>query len=127
MNNTILAQHLFQEDLYLLPSRVIVVLSQPWEAVNENDRLVLTKMLNAVRLNPATVQIIQKSEFDVQDLQPLAPSKVLVFGARIKQSPKLYEFVTINGIPLIVAESLELLDDAKKKTLWGALKQMFAL
>jgi hypothetical protein len=126
-SNTVIAQHLFQEDLYNLPSRVIVVLSKPWDEVSENDRTVLSKMLVAVRLNLSVVQIIHRTDLSIDDLAPLSPSKVLTFGINLKQSTKRYEFMTLEGIPVLAADSLEQLDDLKKKTLWGALKQMFAL
>jgi hypothetical protein len=120
-------KNLFQEDLYQLPSRVIVVVAQPWESISENERTVLSKMLVAVRLSLASVQIIQKNEFAIADLRPLSPSKVLVFGSKVQQASKQYEMITLDGIPVIVAESLGQLDDLKKKNLWIALKQMFAL
>lgn len=126
-SNTVIAQHLYQEDLYKIPSRVIVVLSKSWEEISENDRSVLSKMLVAVRLNLSVVQVIHCTDLSIHDLAPLSPYKILAFGINLKESPKRYEFMTLEGIPVIAADSLDQLDDAKKKTLWGALKQMFAL
>jgi hypothetical protein len=126
-SNTVIVKHLFQEDLYNIPPRVIVVLSKPWEEVSENDRTVLSKMLVAVRLNLSVVQIIHRTELSIDELTALAPSRVLTFGTNLKQSTKRYEFMTLEGIPVIAADSLEQLDDIKKKNLWIALKQMFAL
>ncbi len=65
-SNTVIAQHLFQEDLYNLPPRVIVVLSKPWDEVSENDRTVLSKMLVAVRLNLSVVQIIHRTDLSIE-------------------------------------------------------------
>lgn len=126
-SNAVIAKNLFQEDLYQLPSRIIVIISKPWEATSENDRTVLSKMLVAVRLNLATVQIVERVELTLDDLKRLSPSKVLIFGAQFTPAIKPYEFNTPGGIPVIVADSLEQLDDLKKKNLWTALKQMFAL
>jgi hypothetical protein len=124
---TFITQSLFQEDLYQLPSRVLVVINKPWEQLADNDRTVLSKMLVAVRLSLAAVQIIEKTEFTLADIAPLSPSKVLVFGTRLQPPTKPYELVMVEGVPVITAESLDLLDDVKKKNLWTALKQMFAL
>jgi hypothetical protein len=84
-------------------------------------------MLVAVKLSLASVQIIVEKEFTLEDLSAFDPSKVLAFGATIKVPTKMYENFTINGVSVIIAESLEKLDDAKKKGLWLALKQMFGI
>lgn len=121
------AESLYTEELYKTPSKVIVVFSKPWAEVTEEERTVLSKMLVAVKLSLASVQIVVKKEFALEDLSAFDPSKVLAFGASIKGSSKLYENFTVNGVSIISAEGLEKLDDAKKKSLWLALKQMFGI
>ncbi|RAV98112.1 hypothetical protein [Pseudochryseolinea flava] len=123
----IIAQNLYQEDLYNIPGRVVVVLPGAWEKVSESDRTVLVKMIHAVRINFASVTVIERTSLAAGDLAALSPEKVLVFGVPVTPSPALYQLSTLDNIPLIAADKLENLDDAKKKTLWGALKQMFAL
>jgi hypothetical protein len=119
--------HLYQEELYAVPSRVLVILSSPWEALSENEQTVLSKMLAAVKLSLASVQIITKKEFTIGELSAFSPTKVLAFGAMLQPASKLYENTTVDGIPVILADPLSGLDDLKKKNLWGALKQMFGL
>ena len=121
------AESLYTEELYKTSSKVIVVLSKPWAEVTEEERTVLSKMLVAVKLSLASVQIIAKKEFSLEDLSAFDPTKVLAFGASLKSTSKLYENFTIKGVSVILAESLEKLDDAKKKGLWLALKQMFGI
>lgn len=123
----IIAQNLYQEDLYNIPGKVVVVLPGPWEKVNEGDRNVLIRMINAVRINFASVTVIQRTSLSATDLEVLAPEKVLAFGVPVSPPPTLYTLSSLGETPLIAADKLENLDDAKKKILWGALKQMFAL
>ena len=120
-------EKLYQEDLYQIPPRVLVILSKPWTDIADNDKIVLQKMMGAVRQHIDTVQIINRASFSLDEVAALSPSKVLVFGVPSPAAFKPYELTTSQGIPVIVAESLEALDDARKKTLWLALKQMFAL
>ena len=120
-------ENLFQEDLYQIPGRTVVVSSKNWIEVTEEERTVLSKMLTAVKLNLASVQILHLQEFSLQDLQAFSPAKVLVFGATIKEVSQLYTNTPVNGTPVIVADSIDKLDDAKKKSLWLALKQMFGI
>jgi hypothetical protein len=120
-------ENLYTEELYKTPFRVIVVISRPWAEVSEEDRAVLSKMLVAVKLSLASVQIINMKEFGLNDLGAFSPSKVLAFGASIRSDAKMYEHFTLDGVSVIMAESLEKLDDAKKKSLWLALKQMFGI
>lgn len=118
---------LYTEELYKTQPKVIVVLAKPWNEVSEDERTVLSKMLLAVKLTLASVQIITMREFSINDLSALNPSKVLAFGASMKSQTKLYEYFTVDGVSTIIAESLEKLDDTKKKSLWLALKQMFGI
>ena len=118
---------LYTEELYKTTSRVIVVISKPWNEVSEDDRTVLSKMLVAVKLSLASIQIVTRKEFSITDLSAFNPSRVLAFGSLVKSPAKMYEHFTIDGVSLITAEPLEKLDDAKKKALWLALKQMFGI
>jgi hypothetical protein len=123
----VLAQHLYHEDLYNLPGKVLVVIPNSWESIPETDRNVLIRMVNAVRLNFAAIQVIERSSVSLPDVSALSPSKILSFGVPVTPMPALYEVSWLGDIPVIAADKLETLDDAKKKILWGALKQMFAL
>lgn len=127
MSQTSVIESLYQEDLYQIPSRVLIILSRSWEEHTEDERAVLSKMLAALRLSLPAVQIITRKDFTVEDLAPLAPTKVLALGAVFKTSDKVYEHLTVNGVSVIAAEAINKLDDLKKKNLWIALKKMFGL
>ncbi len=127
MSQTNPLESLFQEELYKLPSPLLIVLSKPWVELTAEELNTLTRMLNAVKLSLASVQIIIRKEFAPEELSAYSPERILAFGSSLKGSSALYENLSIGGISVIISESLSQLDDAKKKSLWMALKKMFNL
>jgi len=129
MENTFLSvnHYLFQEELYRIPSRVLIVIAEEWEALSENELTILTKLLGALKLSLASVQVITRQSFAMRDIAAFNPARVLVFGAQLQQAPALYENASIDNTPVIVSESLAQLDDSTKKKLWLALRQMFGI
>ena len=119
--------NLYPEELYQIPSRVLIVLSKNWEDLSADEISVLTKILAAVKLRLDSVQIVSRTEFTIEDFQTFSPSKILAFGATLKTPANPYESLSIQGTALVMADALHLLDDAKKKALWLALRQMFGI
>jgi hypothetical protein len=120
-------EHLYQEELYLIPPRTIVVIDKPWNEVTNDDRTLLIKILGSVKLGLSNVQIVSGKQFSMDELGAMEPARLIVFGASVKELTRLYEFTTMSGIPVICADSLPALDDARKKNLWIALRQMFKI
>jgi hypothetical protein len=120
-------ESLYSEELYQIPSKIVFVISQPWPELSEADQTTLTKMVGALKLSMASVQIIHRKTFTVQSLKALSPSKVIALGATLESPAKTYEHFTQEGMSLVIADALPTLDDIKKKNLWLALKQMFGI
>jgi hypothetical protein len=118
---------IFQEDIYSIPAPLLIVLAKPWEELSEAELDTLSKMLKAVKLSLASVQIIVRTEFDKNDLSVFSPTRVLAFGASLTTPVKYYENINSENTSIIISESLDQLDDQKKKSLWIALKDMFSL
>jgi len=130
VNNSYTVESLYQEELYVLNPKVLIILPMPWEEVDESDQLLLAKILGSVKINLASVQILAYAEFRINDLTIYNPSKILVFGSRIsdqKAPIKPYQPSIENKVTVLQADSLHQLDDSKKKSLWTALKEMFAI
>lgn len=127
MSQTNALESLYQEELYVLPSPLLIVLSTPWNDLAVEELTTLTRMLNAVKLNLASVQIIVRKDFTIEELSAYSPERILAFGSSLKGSSTVYENLSIGGVSVIISESLGQLDDAKKKNLWMALKKMFNL
>ncbi len=118
---------IFQEDIYSISTPLLIILAKPWEELSEAELDTLSKMLKAIKLNLACAQIIIKKEFDMNDLAVFAPTRVLAFGASLTKPFKHYENINLDGVSIIISESLDQLDDQKKKSLWTALRAMFSL
>jgi hypothetical protein len=120
-------ENLYQEELYILPSPLLIIVSKPWATLTTEELTTLTRMLNAVKLNLASVQVIFRTDFSVDELSAYSPTRVLAFGSTLRSSSALYDNLSFGNTSVIISEALDKLDDAKKKSLWGALKKMFNL
>ena len=125
--SAILSSNTYSEDIYLLPELVTIVVEKPWVNISIEERVQLSKILNALKLSLEKVRVSFQTDLDLTNLIG-HPSYVIVFGLTLK-GVNLYEPITVKDTRLVMSESLSALltnDDAKKK-LWLALKPMFGL
>jgi hypothetical protein len=123
-------EHLYQEELYNLRPKVLVIIPVLWDTLSESDQLLLSKILGSVKRTLASVQVLALNEVDIDDLLIYRPSRIISFGTSIKEQGKIiqpYKSFNHNQILVLQADSLDQLDDAKKKNLWNGLKEMFQL
>ena len=121
-------EHLYQEELYKLGPKVLVIIPGPWEALSEADQLLLSKILGSVKQTLASVQVLTLSEVETEDLLFYHPSRIIAFGSSIKISGKSiqpYKSFIHDKVIVLQADSLDQLDDVQKKNLWIGLKEMF--
>lgn len=114
----------YPEDLYLLKPKVTVIVPVPWTEVKDEEKILLSKILSAVKQSLDSVVVIHQPKLDLS-LFAEKPQKVLCFSSA-EGLPKL-EVLPAQGTSVIVSLSLSELitnDEAKKK-LWAGLKQMF--
>lgn len=119
-------QFIYTEELYKLPGRVIVLLPVSWETVPEDDVILLGKILGAVKLSLAGVQILCREKVDIHELDVFNPSVVISFGTMLSPETEFYTPGEVDDIRIIQSDALSKLDDSKKKSLWNALRQAFA-
>jgi hypothetical protein len=119
-------QFIYTEELYSLPSRVIVLIPVSWETLPEEHVVLLGKILGSVKLSLSGVQVLCREKVDLSDLKVFNPSAVISFGTALNPKTELYTTSQAEGLRIIQSEALGLLDDAKKKSLWNALKTTFA-
>lgn len=119
-------QTAYTEEIYKIREKTTVILSKPWNEITEADRQQLQKILQAVRLSIAAVRILHQSALDLARLKPL-PARMIYFGDPVPGLSQ-FECITTEGT-IVLAPHLHLLpaDDAGRKKLWLALKQMFGL
>ena len=125
MTQTNPLENLYTEELYRSTSRVLILIQKPWVQVDEAERTLLGKILTALKLSLASVQLISRKEFEIEDVKTFRPSCVIAFGAVLNGSSKMYENVGTGETPVVVAHELNQLDETRKKNLWLALKQIF--
>lgn len=125
--NTNVFETLYQEELYVLPPRTVVLLDRQWAEIDDEEKILLTRILGSVKLTPASVQILTTGNIDIPKLTAFNPARVISFGPAVAGVTGMYQFNQINGIPVICADGLDRLDDPRKKNLWIALRQMFGI
>ena len=120
-------ENLYQEDLYLLPQKTLVLLDRPWQAISEEQEALLTRILGSVKLSVTAVQFFTTGNTTVEDLAAFDPARIISFGPAVDGVSGLYQFSEIAGVPVICADTIDRLDDPRKKSLWVALRQMFGI
>jgi hypothetical protein len=120
-------ENLYQEELYVIPPRTLIIVDRPWEVLGDNEQNLLIKILGSVKLSLSSVQIVHRPEAEADELAVFNPSRIISFGVKIRPVQKSYEYVPVDGYHILVADSLAALDDARKKSLWVALRQMFGM
>jgi hypothetical protein len=116
--------HLFNEELYTIPPIVTIVINKSWEAITEEHKLLLSKILASVKVGLSSARVVYRDAVTMDDLKTLGGQRILIFGSQLQINP--YENIQAQGFSVIRADDLAALDDAKKKSLWLALKNMFA-
>jgi hypothetical protein len=125
MTQTNALENLYSEELYNIPSKVLVVISKPWSEIQEDEKTLLGKILSSVKLSLSSVQIINRAEFGVEDFNAPRPACIIAFGATLKNSSKMYEKIAAERTAIVVADELRQLDDLRKRNLWLTLKEVF--
>ena len=125
MTKTSLLQNLYQEEIYKIAPKILIVIDKQWSGVSIEETTLLEKILKALKLTLASVQILTRSEFLPEDFQAFSPKYILAFGSKLKMSERMYEAIQTDGITLVVADALDLLDEEKKRNLWLTLRQVF--
>lgn len=116
--------HLFNEEVYSIPPIVTIVINKSWENISEEHKVLLGKILGAVKVSLSAARVIKRDAVTLEDLRAIGNQKILIFGTEAPLS--LYENIQAQGFSVIRADELSALDDIKKKNLWIALKTMFA-
>jgi len=118
---------LFQEEVYTIPSKPVVLLQQSWDTLADEEKQLLSKILAALKTSLDGVVVKTQPSFDLSQWKQ-KPERLIYFGEVPKGIP-YYEVVQSDGVSIVAAVSLKNLvpDDAARKQLWGALKQLFSL
>lgn len=115
---------IYNEELYNLPARVMVLLPVAWNELPEAEVVLLGKILSAARLQLNGVQIVTTQQTSLHKLKVFSPLVIISFGVALTPQTEFYQVKTTDNIYIIQSDSLGVLDDVRKKNLWNALKEL---
>ena len=124
--NTLAFETIFQEAVYQVDPPLTIIIDCPWSELNEDQRLLLNKILKAIGRALEGVNIVQQSTFNLA-VFPQKPSHVIAFMTPPKGLAP-YEAIVSGGTSVVFSDALAILnkdDDAKRK-LWNTLKTLFS-
>lgn len=119
------ANIVFEESLYRIEGKVVVILDKTWSGLGEQDVTLLSKILSSVGQDISGVTILTSPVDINQVAQTFAPSAIVSFDTRSGNESELYQLTKINTAAVLMADSLGQLNEEKKRALWEALKQIF--
>ena len=122
-------EQLYQEELYNVGPKVLVIIPTPWDKVSEEDQQLLSKILVFIKHSLSSVQILTLQDVDISNLI-YRPIRIIAFGSRISffgENLQSYKLFTADQVSILQVDSLGELDSAKKKILQNTLKDMFRL
>lgn len=126
MNYSEALQELYGEETYNIPGKLLVIIRQNWDELNNTDIQLLNKILAAIKITLAQVQVVSAQKIGDIPIGIYNPSAILLFGLSDDPTILPYQVITYKGIPALSADALYSLDEPNKKKLWLALKTMFA-
>ena len=121
-------EQLYQEELYNLGPKVLVIIPVSWDSLPESNQLLLSKILAFVKQILSSVQVLPFAEADIDKLLVYRPSRIIAFGSILKASGKPIQSYQPHGheqAVVLLADNLCQLDDPKNKILGKALREMF--
>ena len=116
---------IYLEEVYSIPYPVTVVIDVPWNDLKEGHRLLLSRILQAVKLSIHSVRIIHQPHFDLSSWHE-KPPRAIAFVSALKGLTN-YEVIETGETSIIFSDPLEMLnkDEPSKRKLWATLKTMF--
>src|SRR6185436_11364260 len=97
-------ENTFQEELYAIPSKPVIVIPSSWNTFSEGEKALLEKILASVRHTLNHVSVISTNKLDVLQWKN-KPSQVIAFGIEAPGLSK-HELIETQNIKLIVTVSL---------------------
>lgn len=116
---------LYTEELYRLPPKVTVAIEVPWREISDDNRTLLAKILDSIRLPIAAVRIVTVSVIDEEWVAAANAREIIAFGCKTRPELNGYMWSTIAGSAVLRCDALDVLDDTRKKSLWKALKEKY--
>src|SRR5258708_18117840 len=114
--NPVLFDSIYSEELFQVSTPPTIIIDQPWETISASERILLEKILAAIKQSLYSITVKHEVTLDPSALTE-KPKRIIYFGKPVKGIP-LYEPVEANGVTLVTSESLanlSLNEEARKK------------
>lgn len=117
----------YQEEIFQIKSRPVVVINYVWEKLGEKERQLLTKIISALKISIDSITIVTQQPFDVNAFKEKTP-KLIYFGD-LPAGISPYEILELNGLSYICSQSLTQLleNEPARKQLWIGLRKLFSV
>lgn len=113
---------LYQENIFQPVPVTAVGLARPWSEYTEADRQLLAKILQSVKLSPASVRL------NTGWVAAADVNRVLLFGVNpLPEKITPYQVGRIGTTEVLWADDLPSLTDQNKKLLWTNLRILFGI
>lgn len=117
----------YQEEIFQIKPKPIVVINVGWEKLGEKERELLTKIISALKISLDSITIASQPSLETTSFTGKT-NKLIYFGV-LPSGISPYELLESGDLSFICSESLtQLLDnEASRKQLWVALKKLFSV
>jgi hypothetical protein len=122
---TQLSKEIFSEDIYFIRTRLIILISDPWEKLPEPDKHLLNKIIEAIHFSASQVTIISVTQTSLNELSRFNPRFIISFGVPIAGVSEDFTPVEHGDMLIIPANALGEMDQVRKEKLWAILKSRF--
>src|SRR5437016_9483864 len=95
----VLFDSIYPEELFQISSPPAIIIDQPWETIIASERILLEKILAAIRHSLYSINVRYQATLDLSALIE-KPKQVIYFGKPVKGIP-LYEPVEANGVMIV--------------------------
>jgi hypothetical protein len=118
---------IYQEEVYLIKHKPIVVMNVAWENLREIEYELLSKIISALRISLGSVLIVSRPSLDISAF--IGKTSRLIYFGELPNGVAKYEVLESGELLFICSDSLTQLleNEASRKLLWVGLKKMFAV
>jgi hypothetical protein len=120
-----IGQEVFTEDIYAIRHNLLILISEPWEKLQEEEKLLLTKIVEAIRYSLSEVTIQTANQTTFKELSIFNSRHIISFGVRVTEVTEPYVLTTNGKAQVVLADSLGSMNQSGKEKLWAVLKNNF--
>jgi DNA polymerase III psi subunit len=118
---------MYQEEIYQIRQKPVVVINEDWEKLGDNERDLLSKIISALKISVDAITIITQPTLRITSFHGKT-SKLIYFG-ELPAGVSYYEILESDGLEFICSQSLSQLIDNEpaRKQLWQGLRKLFLI